>query len=88
VPRGNAAALAQALEELLADPARRAELSRIGAEVAAAYDWQVLARRILAVYETVVPPGGAVVTATEDDDFAAVPDALETRSTLRRWVQR
>ena len=88
VPRGDAVALGRALSDLLADPARRAELSELGARVAASYDWQVLARRILAVYETVVPPGGAVVTASEDDDFPAVPDALETWSTLRRWVQR
>jgi phosphatidylinositol alpha-mannosyltransferase len=88
VPRGDAGALGRALSDLLADPARRAELSRFGARVAASYDWHVLARRILAVYETVVPPGGAVVTASEDDDFPAVPDALETWSTLRRWVQR
>ena len=31
--------------------------------MAAGYDWDVLARRILAVYETVVPPGGGEVTA-------------------------
>ena len=41
-----------------------------GRRAAAAYDWQVLARRILAVYETVVPPGGGGVTAEDDD---AVP---------------
>jgi phosphatidylinositol alpha-mannosyltransferase len=36
--------------------------------VAAGYDWGVLARRILAVYETVVAPGGGEVTVGEDDD--------------------
>jgi len=85
VPRGDAAALGQALADLLADPGRRAELTVRGAEVAAAYDWQVLARRILAVYETVVPPEGGVVTAGEDDEYPAV---APTRSALRRWVQR
>src|SRR4051794_21396347 len=55
VPRGDAAALARALCALLADPDRRAELSAGGPHAAAAYDWRVLARRILAVYETVVP---------------------------------
>ena len=40
VRRGDAAALAGALCDLLADPARRAELSARGAEVAAQYDWQ------------------------------------------------
>jgi phosphatidylinositol alpha-mannosyltransferase len=71
VRRGDPAALARALCDLLADPARRAELSVRGAEVAAGYDWAVLARRILAVYETVVLPGGGQVTAGDEDDFPA-----------------
>jgi phosphatidylinositol alpha-mannosyltransferase len=69
VRRGDPAALGRALCELLADPARRAELSAAGPRAAAAYDWQVLARRILAVYETVVPPGGGGVTAEEHADL-------------------
>jgi phosphatidylinositol alpha-mannosyltransferase len=88
VPRGSAAALGQALGDLLADPARRAELSARGAQVAAEYDWRVLARRILAVYETVLPPGSEVVTAAQDDDFPVDPDGAEPRPSLRRWVQR
>jgi phosphatidylinositol alpha-mannosyltransferase len=85
VPRGDPAALGRALSDLLADPGRRAELSGLGARVAASYDWQVLARRILAVYETVVLPEGGGVTAGEDDEFSAV---APTRSSLRRWVER
>ncbi len=73
VPRGDSAALGTALADLLADPERRARLSSRGAEVARGYDWPVLARRILAVYETVVPVGGAGVTALEDDELPAVP---------------
>ncbi|TYP84949.1 glycosyltransferase family 4 protein [Blastococcus xanthinilyticus] len=73
VPRGDAAALGSALCDLLADPARRAELADRGAAVAGRYDWQVLTRRILAVYETVLPPDGGVVTAGPVDDFPAVP---------------
>ena len=73
VPRGNADALARALGSLLADPQRRAELAARGAAVAARYDWQALTRRILAVYETVLPPGGGVVTAGPEDHFPAVP---------------
>ena len=88
VRRGDAGALARALCDLLADPVRRAELSARGAQVAAAYDWQVLARRILAVYETVVPPGGGGVTAGEDDEFPAVPPSgNRPRSPRRRWGQ-
>lgn len=68
VRRGDAAALGQALCELLADPLRRAELTAAGPRAAAAYDWQVLARRILAVYETVVLPGGGAVSAAEGAD--------------------
>jgi phosphatidylinositol alpha-mannosyltransferase len=88
VRRGDAGALARALCDLLGDPVRRAELSARGAQVAAAYDWQVLARRILAVYETVLLPG-AEVTVGDDDEFPAVPPtATWTRSTRRRRVQR
>jgi phosphatidylinositol alpha-mannosyltransferase len=70
VRRGDPAALARALCDLLADPARRAELTGRAAAVAAGYDWDVLARRILTVYETVVPAGGGEVMAGEEDDFS------------------
>jgi phosphatidylinositol alpha-mannosyltransferase len=76
VRRGDPAALADALCALLADPARLAELSAAGPRVAAAYDWDVLARRILAVYETVLPAEGGPVTAGEDDvTLPSVPPA-------------
>jgi phosphatidylinositol alpha-mannosyltransferase len=85
VRRGDAAALAQALCALLADPQRRAALSAHGRQVAAGYDWSVLVRRILAVYETVVVPGGAGVTAGEDDDLPALPPIGEP---ARWWRAR
>jgi phosphatidyl-myo-inositol alpha-mannosyltransferase len=89
VRRGDPAALAGALDDLLADPARRAELSATGPKVAAGYDWDVLARRILAVYETVIPAGGRGVTAGEYDDFPAVPPArMQARSSRRRGADR
>jgi phosphatidylinositol alpha-mannosyltransferase len=92
VPRGNATALARALCELLADPQRRADLSERGAAVAATYDWQVLARRILTVYETVVGPGGREVTAAGDPDDdgeeTAAPPPVEDRVPPRRWARR
>ena len=86
VRRGDPAALADALCGLLDDPDRLAELSAGGPRVAAGYDWDVLARRILAVYETVLPAEGGEVTAGEDDEtFPAVPPArLQPRAT-RRW---
>jgi phosphatidylinositol alpha-mannosyltransferase len=89
VRRGDADALAGALIELLADPVRRAELSATGSRVAAGYDWDVLARRILAVYETVVPAGGSAVIAGDDDEFPAVPPArMQLRSARRGAADR
>ena len=71
VRRGDPGALARAICDLLADPDRRAELSARGAEVAAAYDWDVLARRILEVYEMVLlADGGGVLPG---DDNQALP---------------
>ena len=72
VRRGDSAALARALSEVLADPGRRAALSAAGREAAAAYDWQVVARRVLAVYETVVDAVAGGVTAADDEQVAAV----------------
>jgi phosphatidylinositol alpha-mannosyltransferase len=89
VPRGNPAALARGLTELLGDPRRRAELSARGADVAAAYDWQVVAGRIVAVYETVVQPGGGAVTATDDEELMIAARATEaTTSSSWRRVRR
>jgi phosphatidylinositol alpha-mannosyltransferase len=89
VHRGDPAALAAALCDLLADPARRAELAATGSRVAADYDWDVLARRILDVYETVLPAEGGVVTPGEDDEFPAVPPArMQARSSRRRGIGR
>jgi len=88
VRRGDPAGLARALYELLADPDRRAWLSENGARVAAGYDWEVLARRILAVYETVLPPEGGGVTAVDDDEFPALPPARVQRSARRGRAPR
>jgi phosphatidylinositol alpha-mannosyltransferase len=86
VRRGDPAALARALCALLADPARRAELSARATDAAARYDWGVLARRILAVYETVLPAGGGEVTAGDDDEFP--PSLSGAWSPLRWWGQQ
>jgi phosphatidylinositol alpha-mannosyltransferase len=90
VPRGDSNALARALCELLADPERRAELSARGATVAAAYDWQVVARRVLAVYETVrLPWGGAVTAADDADPDGDVPEPpVEDARAPWRWARR
>jgi phosphatidylinositol alpha-mannosyltransferase len=88
VRRGDPAALADALCELLADPARRAQLAAGGARAAAGYDWDVLARRILAVYETVLPPEGGEVTTEEDDAPPFGPSAGSRRERASGGGQR
>ena len=69
---GDPAALAKALAGLLDDPARRQRLVEIGAEVVAGYDWPVVAKQIVAVYETVV----AVDPVRVSPDTSASPDLL------------
>jgi phosphatidylinositol alpha-mannosyltransferase len=89
VRRNDPAALAAALGDLLADPARRAELAARGREVAAGYDWSVVARRVLEVYETVVLPGSGAVTASDDDaDLIDPVGDAPGRPSLRRRVRR
>jgi phosphatidylinositol alpha-mannosyltransferase len=53
-PVGDAPALGRALGGLLDDPGRRAALSIRASEVVEAYDWPVVASRVVRVYETVV----------------------------------
>jgi phosphatidylinositol alpha-mannosyltransferase len=53
-PTGDAAALATALGALLDDPQRRAMLAHAGRERVATFDWPVVARQVLRVYETAV----------------------------------
>ena len=86
VRRGDAAALGRALADLLADPGRRAQLAAAGSATVAGYDWDVLARRILAVYETVAAPGGGAVTASAEADHALLGSA--TAGPFRRRVRR
>jgi phosphatidylinositol alpha-mannosyltransferase len=54
VPPGDAAALAAALEELLADPGLRARLGEAGRRESERYAWPRVAERTLAVYERVL----------------------------------
>jgi phosphatidyl-myo-inositol alpha-mannosyltransferase len=94
VRRGDDRELAGALSALLTAPARRAELAEAGRQAVAAYDWSVVAERILAVYETVAPPGGLGVTGSHEDDVALLggPADGETEATtaspFRRRVRR
>lgn len=68
VPAGSAEALAAALGGLLDDPARRSALAAAGRRRVAMWDWPVVARRVLQVYQSAVAadprrlksgPGGA-----------------------------
>ncbi|HLT09204.1 MAG TPA: glycosyltransferase family 4 protein [Micromonosporaceae bacterium] len=54
VPVGDSAALAETLARLLDDPPARAELAARASEVVSAYDWPVVARRVLEVYHLAI----------------------------------
>jgi phosphatidylinositol alpha-mannosyltransferase len=69
---GDPDALARCLAALLDDPVRRARLAAIGAQVVAPYDWPVVARQIVAVYETVI----AAVPVAVSPDTSATPDLV------------
>jgi phosphatidylinositol alpha-mannosyltransferase len=51
---GDAADLARVAGQLLDDPSRRRELSAAALAAVAEYDWSVVAKEVLSVYETVV----------------------------------
>jgi phosphatidylinositol alpha-mannosyltransferase len=58
-PVGDASALARTIGELLDDPARRQQLSELGATTVAPYDWQVIVTEVLRVYELAIAGAGA-----------------------------
>jgi glycogen(starch) synthase len=74
-PTADAPAFAAAIDELLADPARRARLGATGRERVRGFAWDRLAPRVLAVYRDVLsapaswgdaaPPGQALVMRDE-----------------------
>ena len=70
VPVGDAAALARALGELLADPARRAGLAAAGRKQVQAYDWSVVARAVLRVYEAAISADPRRVSTTREGPAA------------------
>jgi phosphatidylinositol alpha-mannosyltransferase len=53
-PVGDSTALANALQELLTDPSRRALLAAEGSRRVAAFDWSVVADQVLRVYEAAI----------------------------------
>jgi phosphatidyl-myo-inositol alpha-mannosyltransferase len=73
-PTGDAGALATELTGLLDHSDLRAELASAGAEVVAAYDWPVVARQVLDVYETVIAADPTAVRP--DPETARMPPDL------------
>jgi phosphatidylinositol alpha-mannosyltransferase len=57
---GDASALARAAGRLLDDPQRRADLSAAASDAVRAYDWPMVARDVVQVYEAVVAASGQV----------------------------
>jgi phosphatidylinositol alpha-mannosyltransferase len=71
---GDGADLARVLGGLLDDPGRRAALAAAGIEAVRAFDWPVVARRVLDVYDMVLAAAPGEVTG--DDDSLELPEAL------------
>jgi phosphatidyl-myo-inositol alpha-mannosyltransferase len=66
---GDAADLARVAGRLLDDPMRRAELSAAALAAVAKYDWSVVARDVLSVYETVVLGRTRVAVAQDSPGY-------------------
>ena len=66
---GDAGDLARAAGRLLDDPARRAALSAAALVAVADYDWSVVARSVLSVYETVVLGSTQVAVTASGGEF-------------------
>jgi phosphatidylinositol alpha-mannosyltransferase len=62
-PTGDPQALADAAARLLDEPPLRARLSAAAREAVRGYDWPVVARDVVKVYEAVVPTAGKVAVA-------------------------
>jgi phosphatidylinositol alpha-mannosyltransferase len=67
---GDADDLARAAGRLLDDPVRRAALSAAALAAVVQYDWSVVARDVLRVYETVML-GTKVAVAQDEGDWQA-----------------
>jgi phosphatidylinositol alpha-mannosyltransferase len=89
-PVGDAAALAEAVTELLLDPERRRHLAAAGSRVVQAYDWHHVARQVVEVYETVAAAAPVELDDTADEpdveDYGQEDDPGRVSETLRRWL--
>ena len=95
VPVRDAGALAAALGALLLDPERREALAAEARTAVRTYDWSVVARSVVEVYETVALPVRTPVAVDEtleaellreQVDEAGPDDAGRLVTTLRRWM--
>ena len=97
-PTGDAAALEATLARLLDDPASRARLVEAARQAVGAYDWPVVASRVLEVYATAIEAtdgrvmgervGGAVWTeeSSERSEQRRGRQCLTIRAGLQRRV--
>jgi phosphatidylinositol alpha-mannosyltransferase len=76
---GDSAALAATLDALLADPDRRAALADRARRAVAAFDWPVVASRVLEVYSSVIAAAPAAVTEDDDSLTDRLPEFLRAR---------
>jgi phosphatidyl-myo-inositol alpha-mannosyltransferase len=95
-PVGDAAALAGALADLLADPRRRAALSATGHEVVRRYDWATVTRMVLAVYEAVREAAPVDLDDVLTEELHGLADSVDDSDddpgrllpALRSWIAR
>ena len=90
-PSGDPAALAAAAGRLLDDPALRQRLSAAATDAVRAYDWPMVARDVVKVYEAVVPGGrqghgGPVRHPRQPRAASRRSRRAERRTVLRRCV--
>jgi phosphatidylinositol alpha-mannosyltransferase len=85
VPRGDAAALGEALRAMALEPARRAELGRNAFESAHRYAWPRVAAEVLGAYEDATAVGEPKGTARRlGVRVGALPADLQPRKPARR----
>jgi phosphatidylinositol alpha-mannosyltransferase len=83
---GDPAALAVCLKDLLDDPARRAALARTGQSRVEAFDWPVVAAKVVDVYASAIAayPTEPLVTDADEGSARWLPKELRDRL---RWDQ-
>ncbi len=87
-PVRDAAALAGALADLLADPHRRAAMATAGRAAVQPYDWSAVTSQVLAVYEAVLAASPAGVQDRDDLDDDDDEDEVEDPSAVRRLLSQ